>query len=113
MISGKEGSVKVDLSYKNLTEDIMDTGVEIFKYFSDDPAFIERKIVEDLPLCMVVKKDLSGALINKLVSEYYMFAVEYDGEEQLAVAGGFYKKKQKAFDKFDAKLMAKCNAAKR
>ena len=41
----------------------MDTGVEIFKHFSDDPAFIEKSVVEDPPLCMVVKKDLGAASI--------------------------------------------------
>lgn len=86
---------------------------EVFDCISDDPEFIEEYIKENPPLCMLPHKDLNDMQIHKLVSESYVFLVEYEGEQRLAVAGGLYKNPQKAFDKIDPALMAKCNAAKK
>ena len=86
---------------------------EVFDCISDDPEFINKRIREKPPLCMVANKNLNPLEIHKMVETSYVFVNEYEGEEHLVVAGGFYKKPQKFFDKIDAELMAKCNAAKK
>ena len=91
----------------------MENGNEIFKHFSDDPEFIEKSIAEDPPLCMIINNDLNPAQINELTRDYYMFVVEYGGEQRLGAAGGFYKQKKKRFDKLDPEKVEKCKAAQK
>ena len=87
---------------------------EIFPVFTDDPEKAQEVIesAENL-LCMVVNKDLADPQIGKLVETFYLFCVDYEGEERLAVAGGLYKQKQERFDKIDPKLTMKCNAVRK
>ncbi len=86
---------------------------DIFPYFSDDPVFISAAILEEPPLCMVMNKGLSDMSLYKAVSEYYVYLADYNDEQRYVVAGGFYRKKQSAFDKLDPKLIAQCNTAKK
>ena len=88
-------------------------GHEIFDCISDDPNFIEQRIAEVPPLCMVANKDLNDLQIHNIVSDYYVYLVEYGGEQCLGVAGGFYKNEMAVFDKIDPKLSAKCNSMKK
>lgn len=104
-----------EVTFKRLSDDAPTKIMcdEVFDCISDDPEFIEEYIKGNPPLCMLPRKDLNDMQIHKLVSESYIFLVEYEGEQRLAVAGDLYKNPQKAFDKLDPALMAKCNAAKK
>ena len=83
-----------EVTFKRLSDDepIKIMCDEIFDTISDDSEFIEKHIAEKPPLCMVVSKELNDLQIHQIVSECYVFLVNYNDKQRLAVAGRFYKK---------------------
>lgn len=84
----------------------------IFGFYSDNAERIQAHLQSGKALSMVLAKDLPGPNLAKGIDFGYVNAVDYKGEQRLAVAGGCYKNKVKRFDRPDPELIRKCSKSK-